>query len=308
VHTSLFFKLFPPPKFLLQPHAGIDISDDAIRFIEYSGSGSLRRIATYGSVVLPTGLIEAGDIKDEKKLTDILGTIGREHSISYAKISIPEEKTYLFETEVPYGDRHTVGQNIEFKIEENVPLAAQDAVFAFDILPAEKGKSWQASVSVVSRNYIERMMSLLRGAGITPVSFETSPRAIARVIAEDASEPAIIIHAMGRKTGVYVVSEHAVGFTSTVNTTDTESLSAEVRRVYAYWLSRTKVSGTTINRVIVVGTDAERIAGVLRPTVADIVSVVVADVWQGILDTTHYVPPIVQNESLMYASAASLAL
>jgi hypothetical protein len=105
-----------------------------------------------------------------------------------------------------------------------------------------------------------------------------------------------------------VVSEHAVGFTSTVNTTDTESLSAEVRRVYAYWLSRTKVSGTTINRVIVVGTDAERIAGVLRPTVADIVSVVVADVWQGILDTTHYVPPIVQNESLMYASAASLAL
>ena len=316
MHTSPFFKLFPPPKFMMMSHAGLDISDDAIHFIEYSGSSNGRKIKKYGRVALPEGLIDGGDVKDEKKLGDILSIMSREHGLSYAKVSIPEEKAYLFETDVPAAGARAISQNIEFKLEENVPLSAADAVFAFDLLPVEKGKPWRASVSVVEKSYIEGMMSLLRSAGIVPMSFETAPRAIARIVSGESAGAAIVVHCMARKTGVYIVSEHAVDFTSTIGvgvmepdaSAHAKALAAEVRRVYVYWLPKSDAPGVPVKRVIVVGLFAERVAESLRPVVADIVEVELAQVWRAVLDVAKYVPPIVKTDSLEYASAAGLAL
>jgi hypothetical protein len=312
VHTSPFFKVFPPPKFLFTPHAGIDISDDAIRFIQYVNRGGSLSISKYGCVKLPIGLVESGDIKDSDKLCGILADFVRAHGLSYAKISIPEEKAYLFETEVPNGDQLSISQNIEFKLEQNIPLSAADAVFAFDILPKAAGKPLYASVSAVPKSYIERMIQLLRKAGITPTSFETTPRAIARVV----SGASIVIHCMERKTGVYVVSEQAVGFTSTISdgtaasdlSAHVEALATETRRVYTYWLSKNGPADVPVNHVVVAGTDVDRIAELLRPKVADIMEVEVADVWQGIFNVSHYVPPISRKESPEYISAAGLAM
>ena len=237
MHTSVFFKLFPPPKFLLMSHAGLDISDEAIRFIQYSRHGGSIVISKFGKIDLPPGLVEGGDVKDDKKFGDIVSAISKEHGITYARISIPEEKAYLFETDVPYGDPVSISQNIEFKLEENIPLSAQDAVFAFDLMPTSAGKPWRASVSAIPRAYVERMLQILRGAGIVPLAFETAPRAIARIILEGPSESAIVIHAMKHKTGIYVISGSAVGFTSTIAAAPdgdsgayTEALAAEARR------------------------------------------------------------------------------
>jgi Tfp pilus assembly PilM family ATPase len=300
---------------MMMSHAGIDISDDAVHFIEYSGSGNGRKIKKYGRVTLPEGLIDGGDVKDEEKLSDILLVLSREHGLSYAKVSIPEEKAYLFETDVVPGDSRTVSQNIEFKLEENIPLPAADAVFAFDLLQTDPGKPRRASVSAVQRSYIESMIKLLRIAGINPVSFETSPRAIARIISENDGA-SIAVYCFNRKTGIYVVSDRAIGFTSTIgisiavldSVAYAESLAAEVRRVYAYWLSKIDATNFPIKRVVVLGIGAEQAAALLRDKVADIVPVEVADVWHSILDMTRHVPPIKMADSLEYARAAGLAL
>ncbi|MDD5165196.1 MAG: pilus assembly protein PilM [Candidatus Pacebacteria bacterium] len=316
MHSSLFFKLFPPPKFLLMPHVGIDISDDAISFVEYSRPVGERLITKYAHVPLPVGVIEGGDVKDENQLITILAELVKEHGISYAKVSIPEEKAYLFEAEVPYGDFRTISQNIEFKLEENIPLSAADAVFAFDILTGENSRSWKASVSAVPRTYIEHMMELFRGAGITPVSFETIPRAIARVVSSSQEEDVLVVHTMKHKTGIYIVSQHAVGFTSTISVGSeevnpasyTETLAAEVARVNTYWFAKNEHVGSPIKKVVIVGHDAERVAGMLRTKLAEPLPVEVVDVWRGIFNTNHYVPPILKEDSFEYAPAAGLAL
>ena len=232
-------------------HAGLDISDDAIRFIQYSGHGGSLAISKYGHVDLPQGLIEGGEVKDEKRFEEILSGLVRSNGLSYAKVSIPEEKAYLFETDVPNADQRSMSQNIEFKLKRTLPLSAADAVFTFDLLPKETGKSWRASVSAVQKSYIERMIKLLKDAGVVPISFETVPRAIARIVSSGAPGASIVIHCLSRKTGIYVVSEHAVGFTSTVSdgaaaadtSTYVNGLAAEIRRVYAYWLSKREAAG-----------------------------------------------------------------
>lgn len=316
MHSSIFFKLFPPPKFLLMPHVGIDISDDAISLIEYSRPIGERIITKYANVPLPSGIIDGGDIKDEKKLIAILGDTVKEHGIHYAKVSIPEEKAYLFETEVPYGDFRMISQNIEFKLEENIPLSAADAVFAFDILAGAQGKPWRASVSAVPRTYIEHMMELFRSSGITPVSFETTPRAIARIISAHEDLDLIVVHAMKRKTGIYIVSQHTVGFTSTISVgsdeTDSvayvDALIAEIGRVSAYWATKTESGSQPIQKVVITGHDAEHVASALHAKVSDAFMVEAVDVWKSVLNTNRYVPPIVKSDSFEYAPAAGLAL
>ena len=167
-------------------YAGLDVSDDDLTYIEYAYHGNRRVLGKYGQVSLPAGVMEAGEIKDEERFTDILTKFVKDQKISYAKISLPEEKAYLFETDVPYGDWNTIHQNIEFKLEQNVPLSAPDASFSFDMLPMQVNSSWRASVSAVPWSYISRMIDIFKSAGVIPVSFETTPRALTRIVSDHA--------------------------------------------------------------------------------------------------------------------------
>ncbi|MEN9524345.1 MAG: type 4 fimbrial biosis protein PilM, type pilus assembly protein PilM, partial [Candidatus Parcubacteria bacterium] len=219
MRSSQFFKLFPPPTFLVMPHAGLDISDDAIRCIEYHRTYHGLVISKYANQELTPGLIEGGVIKDEKIFGNILTEFVQKHSLSYAKVSLPEEKAYLFQTDVPSSNFSSIAQNIEFKLEQNVPLSASDALFQFDLMPESvTGVLLRASVSVVPRTYVEHYVTLLKSAKVVPVAFEVAPKSIvAACIPMHSTDTNLVVHVMKKKTGLYIVSEGVVCFTSTIS-------------------------------------------------------------------------------------------
>jgi len=303
---------------MVMKHAGLHISDDAIRLIEYSGNGRALSIAKSGEEPLPSGVIDGGDIKDAAKLGTVLAAFGSKHGLSYVKASIPEEKAYLFQTEVPTDDAEAIAQNIEFKLEENVPLSAADAIFYFDLMPATEGGPLHASVTVVPRAYIEQLISILRGARIEPVSFEVLPKCVARSVIPAHSEGAsIIVYVMKGKTGIYVVCGHVVCFASTIGWSASDmddgprgiaALTAEIDRVYTYWTSRTSMA-PQIKDVVLVGGGAFALADRLRTAVAEAgLTVSVANVWQNAFDIDKNVPSIPFEQSLDFAAAAGLAM
>jgi Tfp pilus assembly PilM family ATPase len=311
-----FFKIFPPPKFILMPHAGLDISDDGARFIVYSGVGSNRRIQAFDAIEFPEGLFADGDAQNDQEFIKLIAGFAKKNGIHDVKVSVPEEKAYLFQTDVLTTVERDVEQNIEFKLEENVPLAAQDAVFYFDLLPKSvTGGSVRASVSVVPRTYIERYTKLLVAAGLEPVSFETVPKAIARAVVHETSDTTrLIIHFMKRKTGIYITSGNVIHFTFTApwGTTSTEhglpkeELRKEIARIRSYWLSHG--NGKPISEAMLVGKGVD----VLEPTLQDIggdmpLSLVIPNIWENALDLDAALPPIPKSDSLEYAVAAGLA-
>ena len=316
---SVFFKLFPPPRFMVMKHAGLDISDDAIRCLEYHESRLTRTISKHATVFLPPGMISDGDIKDEVGLKNILSEFDRKNDISYVKVSLPEEKAYLFQTEVPDGDVVAIAQNIEFKLEENVPLSAADAVFYFDLLPVPiSNGNLRASVSVVPRVYIEHMIELLRGAGISPMAFELVPKAIARaIVSPSVTDTIMIVHVMSKKVGIYIVSDGVVAFTSTValsmqaatpESNETASLNREIDRIYAYWLSHSP-NTMAVRRIILVGKDASHVEGLIQHAASENgLNVSIANIWSNVFSLDHYLPPISAQEALDYAVAAGLAM
>ncbi len=320
--TKTFFKLFPPPKYLNIPYAGLDISDDAIRCIEYGESHHGYVLKRYGFRVLKPGIIDSGHIKDEKALVVELTALVKELKISTIKASLPEERMYLFKTEVPDVDEDQIRQNIEFKLEENVPIPASDAIFFFDKLPANlsKGKTY-ASVSVAPRELVDSYLKALKQAGLTTVSFEIQAKAIARAVVDhDSSDTQLIVHVMNKKTGIYVVSSGVVCFTTTINwggelirnknIADVPdavfSLRHEIERVYIYWSQHGE--NQPIKSIIISGHDAPAISQISHLSPDNKLQLVVADVWKNAFSINHYVPKIVFEDSLDYAIAAGLAL
>ncbi len=324
MNDSIFFRLFPPPEFLMMHCVGLDISDDAIHCLSYRNPLSDRTIAHYFSQDLPTGLLNGGDTVEIDKLRDQLIDFRKKAGLHYVKVSIPEEKAYLFQTEVPAESVESIRQNIESKLEENVPLQAQDAIFQFDLLPATTpGGSLRASVSVVPRTYIDKMLELLHSAGLYPLAFEVVPRSLAKVLVPPHSDKTVmVVHILNRKIGVYVVSSGTVSFTSSVerdslvntNTNPGEprssvedTIAKEIMRIYEYWISRH--DAVSIQDVILVGAGASDYESAVRQAVSSLaLNVVVPDVWKFVNSHHHSIPPISKGESLSYAVAAGLAI
>jgi Tfp pilus assembly PilM family ATPase len=321
MHTSTFFRLFPPPKFLTMKHAGLEISDEAIHCLEYTSAGKSLKIDKYSSLELPRGLIEGGDIRNEDELVKLLIDFNKKMKLSYVKMAIPEEKAYLFQTDVPSPENKIILQNIEFKLEENVPLTAPEAVFYFDLLPVSlTDGNLRASVSVVPKSYIDQYIGILKKAGIAVIAFEVVPKSIARAtIPRLTDKTHMIVHMMRHKTGLYIVSDGVVCFTSTVSGSSQEeghvddemyvaSLGKEINRVYQYWLSHGGAAAA-VGCILLAGRNASKYESNLQNVVREgNIPVQTAHVWENVFDVNAYVPPISKEESLEYAVSAGLAM
>jgi len=321
-------------------HAGLEISDDAIRCLSYKDAGisgvASRKIKSFMAVDLPKGLLIGGDTVHMDDLRAELLKFKEKTGISYVKVSIPEEKAYLFQIDVPAVTAKYIYQNIESKLEENVPLSVKDAVFNFDLSPLSgvnssvagssimcDGSVLRASVSVVPKSYIEKMLGLLHSVGLKPLAFEVVPRSLARVLAPvEGDKTVIIAHVMDQKIGVYIVSSGVVDFASTVSrdvvntsdiprTTIEDTIAKEITRIYGYWVS--KQDATAIHEVLLVGHNAQSYEAGVRDALTSLaMNVTTPDIWKvghnisGNLSSD--VPPISRDDSSAYAVVAGLAL
>lgn len=312
---SRFLKLFPPPKYLAMPYAGLDISDDALTFIEYSNGIHGKVISKFGREELPKGLVTGGDIHNEKTFLEILKKFTEKNSLHRVKVSLPEEKVYLFHTDVPNTDTRSIASHIEFKLEENVPLSAKDALFFYDLVsPSSEEKTLRASVSVVPLMYIEKMMNILRDSGLKLIAFEIVPRTIVNASLDlHSGVTSLIVHGMKNKVGLYITFGGMVYFTSTVQIGEGENalhdvLTSEISRVLAFWTHK-EDAPSAISHIIISGHDANKIRDMLGTVVnAEMPPRVIADVWRNAFNINHYIPPVSQEDSMEYIVASGLAL
>ena len=199
------------------PATGLDISDRAIRFVEFSKNADGLEMVSFGEEKLPAGLIVSGKILEKDKLTSILSELRKRHSLKFVKVSLPEEKAYFFKTEIPKVEGVEIRQSIEFKLEENVPLRASEVLFNYSVIENDnKNKDhFDVSVSVVPRLVAEVYADALEKSGLTPVSFEVESKAIIRSAVITASKGSVmVVNIRDHVTVITLVRDGAVWFTS----------------------------------------------------------------------------------------------
>jgi Tfp pilus assembly PilM family ATPase len=338
-----FLDHFPPPRFLEMPAFGFDIADEAIRIAHIrKKTGGRFHLETFGTIPLPDGLIVGGDIADVPALTTIVTDIKEKFGIEYVKASVPEQKSYLFKTELPFMSDQDIRNAIRFKIEENVPVALNDAVFDYHYIhpphrnPAAPNEKMQIGVAVADARIINQYLEVFQNAGITPLKFRTQSQGVAHAVIRPTDPETFIVITFKKKETVFsIVSQHVVQYSSTLAISgeiiarsiegyahpsaprdegvfmslmsSAAMLKDEILKIEAFWKKLGDPAYPHIRKILLCGAYALRgIDTYLASSTS--MPVRIADVWTNILSVEDEVPPLPMSESLDYATALGLAL
>ncbi len=241
MNLAKIFDAFPTPKFLSIPYAGLSISDNTVRCVKFGRKGNHLYVEKFTKKTLVPGVITGGEVNNKDELVNLVETIKKELNLDYVKVSIPEEKGYLFTAKIPIVPEKEVKSTIEKKMEENVPVSPAELIFNYKLTPNIEKERLDIVVSALPINVVDMYVDVLEKSGLKMVSLEIESQAVARaLIKPDDKETLLIIHFGFGKASLYVVSERVVHFTSTVTIKSDSSegldmLSQEIERLFAYW-------------------------------------------------------------------------
>jgi type IV pilus assembly protein PilM len=145
---------------------------------------------------------------------------------------LPEERVYFFETDIDKDvSEAELRSQLEFKLEENVPIPSRDSYFDYQLFQNEHSVSgMSAVVAVAPKAIIDSYHEACRIAGIVPLSFEVELQAIARAVTVKGDKATRLIVDFGRsRTGIGIVHQGLLVYTSTVDIGG-DSLSAALKR------------------------------------------------------------------------------
>jgi type IV pilus assembly protein PilM len=212
-----FLRFFPVPNFLAMPAVGLDISDHAIRFIEIIKSTDCLTVGKYAEAKLPKGVVVEGNIVDRPLFVKTLSTLAHEQQLRFVRVSLPEEKAFLFRVKIARVSQADTRTAVEFTLEENVPFSAKEVIFDYTILnPHMNDSHLDVVVSVLPRVFVESYADAITEAGLTVVDFELEAKSIARSVIPIHDPKTFLLVDLGRyKTVLSIVSRGVVQFTST---------------------------------------------------------------------------------------------
>lgn len=217
---SRLLALFPPPRFLAMRGVGLDISDSSVKFAGLAERPYGKVLASYAERPIPEGAVVNGEIADPDRLGRVLSLMRRDFGLEFVRVSLPEEKAYIFQTKIPRGATGDAARSvIEFSLEENVPITPDESVFDYEVLRGgeDNHDHDDVSVSVYPRSIVEAYAGTLRRSGLTPLSFETEAHAVARSVIPRGDLGTYLIIDIGRKrTGLAIVSRGSLAFSSTL--------------------------------------------------------------------------------------------
>ena len=190
----LYSKLFTPPKFLEMPFVSLEILPAGISFLLLKNTETGLLPDIYGFIPFPEGTVIQGEIIRKEFVIKALIDIKKKTKVSFARYSIPEEKTYIFKTRLPNLMSKEIRGILDFKIEENVPLSAKEAVFDYDIIPKLKRNNLiDIVVSVTPLKEVEEMQAILELVDLTPIFFSPESSNVAKAVVKEENEQVIVI-------------------------------------------------------------------------------------------------------------------
>ena len=176
---NLLKKILSVPNYLSLPVAGIEISNSSIKYVEFVNNNGVLSLKKASEVMLEPNIVKNGDIINKTTLIEALVEVKNNITSDFVKVSIPEEKSYIFDVVLPKEAKNNVREALEFKIEENVPLKLDEVYFEYEIVEDEiNSKNIVLSVSVISKKVISDYVELFDKAGLFPRSFEIESKMI----------------------------------------------------------------------------------------------------------------------------------
>lgn len=211
---SRITKWFPIPRIMEMYYAAVHISSgNIVTYLE------MKRI---GTDLVPVAhervAFKRENDEDIDDLVKVLSTLQKKYKTIFIKSTIPESKSYLFETEVPKVAEKDLSDAISSTIEEKAPVALSEVLFGYRLTDTSAPDKNVASVGVVPEKVVSDYVAMYGRAGLIPVSMKVEAQAVANaVVSADASCNHIIVSIKDNKTVIAIVQNGGVFLSATVD-------------------------------------------------------------------------------------------
>jgi type IV pilus assembly protein PilM len=193
-HKAFYSKLFAPPRFLEMSAVAVEILQTGVYFLTTKATGRGLLPDKNGFIPLAPGDVVHGEIVRREPVIKALFEIKKRTGATFVRFSVPEEKTYIFKTHLPDLKPEEVRDVLDFKLEENIPLSAKEAVFDYDIMPAKKHNSGlDVIVAAAPLKAIEDLQSVFQSAGLIPALFGPESNNVAKAVVRSNNEQVMVV-------------------------------------------------------------------------------------------------------------------
>ena len=220
----MFTKRFTPsvPPYVELPSIGLDISDTSLKYVSLEpAQAGQYSLEDWGDIIIPNGVLHRGEVIDIEQLTAVLAECKAKTRAEFVRVSLPEERAYLFETEIkrstPMKELRSL---LEFRLAENVPIPARDVFFDYTILPfsSDTDRTMHVAVTAYTKETVQAYYEACLAAGLQPLAFEVEAQAMARAVIPADIEGAVMLVDFGKtRTGIGIVYKNTLLYTSTID-------------------------------------------------------------------------------------------
>jgi type IV pilus assembly protein PilM len=163
---------------------GLDIQPGFIAAVQARVNGTIvaERAA---SVELPADTVRDGEVFDEALLSEAIRELFRDSGLGKrVRVGVANQRTVLRTLELPpVTDQKELAAAVAFQAQDQVPMPLNNAVLDFHplgIVDTPAGPRQRVVLVAAQRDMIERLLSAVRGAGLTPEGVDLSAFALIR--------------------------------------------------------------------------------------------------------------------------------
>jgi len=208
---------FAPPRYLVPPLSGIDISTSGVKVVRLAEGMHGLTLASHAQVRLPLNMFTDGEIVDRAAVAAAVAAAAKEARITSANVSLSESKSYLFHTTAPGANKSEWRVTTEQQLDELVPLPPAETIF--DIVGTKRLENGDQSLIGVgfARRIVDETLTVFDTAGVSVRALEEETFAMARALLPAGDTSTTLIVDVGKTTTkMTIVTNRIPRFATTI--------------------------------------------------------------------------------------------
>lgn len=200
---------------------GIAIGDAHIRALQLKGSLSAATVESYAEAVLPKTIFDIDGKIDVEGLARLFENLFLKPALGKfstrdVAVNLPEAKCFVRLIHVAPMTDSEIDAAVPFEAESYIPVPIDQVYLDWQRLHEADGKV--ALLLVASpKDYVDQVLTAVRGAGLTPVAVEVESQGLARALVPEGDKQSVLIADMRAAGTDLIMIEHGnIQFTSTI--------------------------------------------------------------------------------------------
>ena len=209
---------------------GLDISDLSLKIVKLKKRGQFFELDSFLEEKIEPGIIKGGEIKDEKKLAEIIRESikkvrGEKLKTNYVVASLPEEKAFLQVIQMPRLPEEDLKSAVIYEAENYIPTPLEEVYLDYQIIPPvyDHLDHLDILIAALPKKTVDPYLSVLKLAGLRPKVLEIESLAIARALIKGGAttQPILLIDLGATRTSFIIFSGQSLRFTTSIPVSST---------------------------------------------------------------------------------------